>query len=77
VTALLFNPQSRRRAHEVAERHYDLGNDLFMSFLDPYNQYSCVYFDGTEDLAQAQLNKLDLICRKLDLKPQDHLMDIG
>ena len=77
VTALLSNPQSKRRAHQVAERHYDLGNDLFMSFLDPYNQYSCAYFQDTEDLAQAQLNKLDLICRKLDLKSQDHLLDIG
>ncbi len=77
VTALLFNPQSRRRAHQIAERHYDLGNDLFMSFLDPYNQYSCAYFNGTEDLTQAQLNKLDLICRKLDLKPRDRVLDIG
>ena len=39
-----------------------------MSFLDPYNQYSCAYFKGTEDLAQAQLNKLDLICAKLGLQ---------
>lgn len=75
--AFFLNPQSRYRAHRVAERHYDLGNDLFMSFLDPYNQYSCAYFDGTEDLAQAQLKKLDLICRKLDLKPGDHVLDIG
>lgn len=77
MSALLFNSQSRRRAHQIAERHYDLGNDLFFSFLDPYNQYSCAYFSGTDDLAQAQLNKLDLICRKLDLKPEDHLLDIG
>lgn len=75
--ALIFNPQSRRRARQVAERHYDLGNDLFMSFLDPYNQYSCAYFQGTEDLAQAQQMKLDLICRKLDLRPQDRVLDIG
>lgn len=48
-----------------------------MSFLDPYNQYSCAYFHDTEDLAEAQCCKLDLICRKLNLKPQDHLLDIG
>ncbi|MHB8909781.1 MAG: cyclopropane fatty acyl phospholipid synthase [Syntrophales bacterium] len=77
ATALLFNPQSRRRARQVAAHHYDLGNDLFMSFLDPYNQYSCAYFDGTNDLAEAQQKKLDLICRKLNLKPHDHLLDIG
>ncbi len=77
LAAYLFNPQSRRRARDVAQRHYDLGNDLFLSFLDPYNQYSCGYFNGTEDLAQAQLNKLDLICRKIDLKQQDRVLDIG
>lgn len=75
--ALLFNPQSRYCARRVAEQHYDLGNDLFMSFLDPYNQYSCAYFNNTEDLAQAQLNKLDLICKKLNIQPQDHILDIG
>lgn len=75
--ALLFNPQSRYCARRVAEQHYDLGNDLFMSFLDSYNQYSCAYFNNTDDLAQAQLNKLDLICKKLNLQPQDHVLDIG
>src|SRR5574340_1166115 len=72
--AMLFNPQSRSRSRHVAERHYNLGNDLFMSFLDPYNQYSCAYFHGTEDLAEAQRNKLDLICKKIELKPQDHVL---
>src|SRR5690606_4450035 len=41
---VLFNLQSVRRARRVAERHYDLGNDLFFSFLDSYRQYSCAYF---------------------------------
>lgn len=77
LSALFFNPQSRYRARRVAQRHYDLGNELFMAFLDPYNQYSCAYFNDTEDLAQAQLNKLDLICKKLNLQPQDHVLDIG
>ena len=76
-SALLFNPQTRGRSRRVAEQHYDLGNDLFMSFLDPYNQYSCAYFQGTEDLTAAQLNKLDLICRKIDLQPEDHVLDMG
>ncbi len=75
--ARIFNPQSRSRSRRVAERHYNLGNDLFMSFLDPYNQYSCAYFNGTEDLAQAQIKKLDLICKKIDLQAHDHVLDIG
>ena len=59
--ALMTNRQSRSRSHIIAEAHYDLGNDLFMSFLDPYNQYSCAYFDNTDDLAEAQRNKLELM----------------
>jgi cyclopropane-fatty-acyl-phospholipid synthase len=73
----LLNLQSRRRAHIVAERHYDLGNDLFFAFLDQYRQYSCAFFDGTDDLEQAQRNKLALITRKLQLRPGDRLLDIG
>ena len=76
-SALLFNHQSKYRARQVAEQHYDLGNELFMSFLDPYHQYSCGFFDGTEDLAQAQINKLELICKKIDIQPGDHILDIG
>ncbi|NLE66724.1 MAG: cyclopropane fatty acyl phospholipid synthase [Lentisphaerae bacterium] len=74
---ILFNLQSRARARIIAERHYDLGNDLFFSFLDPYNQYSCAYFQGTDDLNTAQLNKLAMICAKLNLSPGDRLLDIG
>ena len=74
---LLLNLQSKGRAREIADRHYDLGNDLFFSFLDPYKQYSCGYFEGTTELDQAQLNKLALICAKLELSSADHLLDIG
>lgn len=77
LPAILFNLQSRARARMIAERHYDLGNDLFFSFLDPYNQYSCGYFENTNDLAQAQEDKLALICAKLNLAGGDHLLDIG
>jgi len=77
LSARLFNRQSLARAKIVARRHYDLGNDLFFSFLDPHNQYSCAYFQGTDDLTEAQQKKLDLICRKIDLHPQDHILDIG
>src|SRR3989344_4364204 len=75
--ALLMNLQNRARAFEVAEKHYDLDNDLYMSFLDPYNQYTCGYFKDTDDLNVAQEQKLDLMCRKLQLKPSDRVLDIG
>lgn len=58
--------------------HYDLGNDLFASFLDERMMYSCAYFprDGAS-LEEAQLAKLDRICRKLRLGPDNHLLEIG
>jgi cyclopropane-fatty-acyl-phospholipid synthase len=77
LSARIFNLQSPSRAGIIARKHYDLGNDLFFSFLDPDNQYSCAYFQGTDDLAEAQQKKLDLICRKIALQRQDHLLDIG
>lgn len=77
LRAWLFNLQSPSRARIIARRHYDLGNELFFSFLDPYNQYSCAYFQGTDDLAQAQEKKLELICRKIDLQREDRVLDIG
>ena len=77
LSARIFNLQSSSRAGIIARRHYDLGNDLFFAFLDPQNQYSCAYFQGTDDLTEAQQKKLDLICRKMNLQRQDHILDIG
>ena len=58
--------------------HYDLGNDLFEKFLDPTMMYSSAIFDGEDmTLEEASINKMDRICKKLDLKPADHLLEIG
>lgn len=58
--------------------HYDVGNEFYQLFLDPQMQYSCAYFtDWEKSLDQAQTAKLEMICRKLRLKPGDHLLDIG
>ena len=73
----LSNMQTRLRSRKVAHDHYDLGNDLYMSFLDPYNQYTCGYFKDTDDLNVAQEQKLELICKKLQLSEKDHVLDIG
>ena len=77
LSGRIFNLQSPGRAHVIARRHYDLGNDLFFAFLDRHNQYSCAYFQGTDNLAEAQEKKLDLICRKMNLQSGDHVLDIG
>ena len=65
---------SRRNIHE----HYDLGNDFFRLFLDETMMYSSAFF-AEEDysLKQASEAKLDIICRKLQLGPQDHVLEIG
>ncbi len=66
---------SRRHIHE----HYDLGNDFFRLFLDEHHlMYSSAYYEtGRETLEQAQQKKLDAICRKLALGPDDHVLEIG
>ena len=73
----LFNRQSTRRAFTVAKQHYDIDNSLYEKMLDANMVYSCGYWQGSTDLDQAQLNKLDLICRKLNLKPGMKMLDIG
>lgn len=73
----IFNLQTKKKSRRVIEEHYDLGNDLYMSFLDPYNQYTCGYFKDTDDLNEAQEEKLNLICKKLQLKATDKVLDIG
>ena len=58
--------------------HYDLSNRFYELFLDPEMVYTCAYFkDWNNDLATAQVDKLDMICRKLRLKPGETLLDIG
>ena len=70
------NTRARARKHIAA--HYDLGNDLFAAFLDQRMLYSCAYFprEGVS-LEEAQLAKLDRICRELRLAPDNHLLEIG
>ena len=75
--SFLFNLQTRRRSRGVGKQHYDVGNDLFECMLDPSMQYSCAWFRDTDDLAQAQREKMDLICRKLGLEEGMSLLDIG
>lgn len=73
----LMNRQSKTRAWEVGERHYDLGNDFYAAMLDERMTYTCGYWKDAANLEQAQNAKLDLICRKLQLKPGMRVLDIG
>lgn len=73
----LFNLQTGKRVFHVAETHYDIGNDVFEAMLDPSMSYSCGYWHHASTLEQAQINKMDLICKKLELQPGEHLLEIG
>jgi len=58
--------------------HYDLGNELFELFLDDTMMYSCGIFEHPQaTLQQASIEKLERVCRKLELRPADHLLEIG
>ncbi|WP_137718853.1 cyclopropane fatty acyl phospholipid synthase [Methylobacillus flagellatus] len=72
-----FNLQSQQRAFQVAQAHYDIGNDVFEAMLDPTMSYSCGYWQHARHLAEAQTHKLDMICRKLQLQPGERLLEIG
>ncbi|GAB3284758.1 SAM-dependent methyltransferase [Parahaliea aestuarii] len=67
-----------RGSRENISAHYDLGNDFFALFLDPTMMYSSALFtDGAATLESAAEAKLDELCRQLELKPEDHLLEIG
>ena len=74
----LLTPRARRSTESEIQFHYDVGNDFYALWLDSSMLYTCAYFrTPSDDLAQAQINKLDHICRKLRLEPGDRLLDIG
>ncbi|MFH1656817.1 MAG: cyclopropane fatty acyl phospholipid synthase [Candidatus Nealsonbacteria bacterium] len=75
--AKLFNRQSKARAFQVGEKHYNLGNKLFKNMLDSKMIYSCGYWKDVDNLDQAQENKLDLICKKIGLEKGMKVLDIG
>jgi cyclopropane-fatty-acyl-phospholipid synthase len=68
---------SRARDRAVIAGHYDLPAAFYQLILDPSMAYSCAYFTPGADLAAAQRAKLDLIGRKLDLRPGGTLLDMG
>jgi cyclopropane-fatty-acyl-phospholipid synthase len=79
-----FEGEITGRRRKVADNkdyiqfHYDLSNDFYALFLDPEMVYSCAYYtDWNNDVAQAQLDKLEMICRKLRLKARERFLDIG
>jgi cyclopropane-fatty-acyl-phospholipid synthase len=69
---------TRSRARAAIAAHYDRGNDLFELMLDPTMTYSCGFFETPDStLEEASLAKLERVCRKLRLGPDDHVVEIG
>ena len=74
----LLNSNNKKGAKRNILAHYDLGNDMYSSFLDPTMMYSSAIYPSSEsNLVEAQRNKLDIICKKLGLKPTDKVVEIG
>jgi cyclopropane-fatty-acyl-phospholipid synthase len=78
AAALAGGVHSKQRDRDAIAYHYDLPSEFYALFLDRQMTYSCAYFRSPDDdLDTAQEQKLDYICRKLRLKPQERLLDIG
>ncbi len=77
VLSAVFNQQTKLRAKSVAERHYDLGNELYQKMLDRRMVYSCGRWEHACNLDKAQEAKPDFVCRQLRLEPEITLLDIG
>lgn len=73
----LDNRQSQARAWRVADVHYNLGLDIFEATFDRRLTGSCAYWKTATDLDTAQEHKLDLVCRKIGLEPDQRVLDIG
>jgi cyclopropane-fatty-acyl-phospholipid synthase len=78
LMAKIFPEGARSRSHLIGKRHYDIGNDLYEVMLDRNLIYSCAYWEaGARNLDEAQEAKMELICRKLKLRPGMTLLDVG
>ncbi len=72
------NRRTRQRSRRDIAAHYDLGNELFARMLDPTMMYSCALFERAGmTLEEASVAKLERVCERLDLGPEDHVLEIG
>ncbi|HWU87220.1 MAG TPA: cyclopropane fatty acyl phospholipid synthase [Kofleriaceae bacterium] len=77
VKAMMLNLQAKTRSGASVEAHYDIGNDLYTRMLDERMVYTCGYWRNARTLTEAQEAKLDLVCRKVGLKPGMRVLDLG
>ena len=77
LQAKLFNRQSKTKSREVAEQHYDLGNDLYRAMLDKRLNYTCAYWKDAKNLDEAQEAKLELVCQKIGVHEGMKILELG
>jgi cyclopropane-fatty-acyl-phospholipid synthase len=77
MRAKLVNLQNKERSKKVALQHYDLGNHLYEKMLDKRMQYTCAYWKHASNLDEAQERKLEMICKKIQLKSTDQVLELG
>ena len=77
LRARILNMQNKARSKRVAQHHYDLGNEFYQDMLDARMIYTCAYWENAQSLEHAQEDKCELICRKLQLKSTDRVLDLG
>ena len=77
IVASVFNRQTIAKAQRNTQSHYDIGNDLYELMLDEQMVYTCAYWKNAKNLDEAQTAKLDLVCRKLQLKKGMKVLEIG
>ncbi|HKP95677.1 MAG TPA: cyclopropane fatty acyl phospholipid synthase [Fibrobacteria bacterium] len=77
LEARLRNRQAKFEPMGTVRAHYDLGNDLYQAMLDKNMVYTCAYWKNAHNLEQAQSDKLDLVCRKLNLEKGMRMLDVG
>ena len=77
----VLNPGRKSKAFEIGKKHYDIGNDLYRAMLDKRLTYTCSYWNSphgeAKNLNEAQEAKLDLVCKKIGIKPGQKVLDIG
>ncbi|MDZ7717519.1 MAG: cyclopropane fatty acyl phospholipid synthase [Balneolaceae bacterium] len=77
LKSLLTNRQSKRKAFEIGDYHYNIGNSLYRTMLDKRMVYTCGYWQEADTLDEAQEDKLELVCRKIGLQEGQRVLDIG
>lgn len=74
---LFVNQQTRFKSRRVAKEHYNLDNSLYQYMLGDSMAYTCAYWNNAKNLDEAQRNKFNLICKKIDLQPGDKVLELG